>query len=213
MAGRYVELILRYQERGPYHLLGLCFGGIVAYEVAAQLEARGHAVSAVTIIDAILPNAISVDRVKQLETYARRALEDPAQLKARVRKKAMQVAERVPALRFALAGRLPSAAGTERAVLVDLPVDGPEVDDQIAAFTSRPGRIAARLLVVRATTEALAPWKTVAGDQGWGSRAANVVVHDIPATHMGVLKEPHVRSLAEAVQKLSTGGGGAPPAN
>ncbi|HEY3595351.1 MAG TPA: AMP-binding protein, partial [Polyangiaceae bacterium] len=39
IAQKYLAIIRRYQERGPYHLLGLCFGGIVAYEVGRLLEA------------------------------------------------------------------------------------------------------------------------------------------------------------------------------
>ena len=40
-AQRYIEEIRQHQAHGPYKLAGLCFGGLVAYEAARQLEAAG----------------------------------------------------------------------------------------------------------------------------------------------------------------------------
>jgi hypothetical protein len=52
---------------------------------------------------------------------------------------------------------------------------------------------------VRATEEPTPCWVTVDGAHGWRDRAAEVVVHDIAADHLGCLREPHVRSLAKAI--------------
>ena len=51
MAAGYLELIRQRQAHGPYHLAGLCFGGIVAFEVARQLEAQGEKVATVAVFD------------------------------------------------------------------------------------------------------------------------------------------------------------------
>jgi thioesterase domain-containing protein len=51
MATRYVEEITRFQPRGPYRLAGLCFGGLVAYEVARRLAERGEEIALLTLID------------------------------------------------------------------------------------------------------------------------------------------------------------------
>jgi amino acid adenylation domain-containing protein len=40
------------QPAGPYHLLGASFGGLVAHEVAAQLEEQGHRVAVLALLDA-----------------------------------------------------------------------------------------------------------------------------------------------------------------
>jgi thioesterase domain-containing protein len=42
MAADYIERIRAVQESGPYHLLGWSFGGIVAQEIAVQLQAAGQ---------------------------------------------------------------------------------------------------------------------------------------------------------------------------
>lgn len=52
MATTYVERIRAIQQTGPYNLLGWSFGGLVAQEIAAQLEAAGESVATLTLIDA-----------------------------------------------------------------------------------------------------------------------------------------------------------------
>jgi len=46
--------ILDHQPEGPYFLAGWSFGGMLAFEVACQLEAEGHSVEHVLLIDASL---------------------------------------------------------------------------------------------------------------------------------------------------------------
>ena len=38
MAAHYAEVVRAHQPRGPYRLLGLCYGGVVALEAARLLE-------------------------------------------------------------------------------------------------------------------------------------------------------------------------------
>jgi acyl-CoA synthetase (AMP-forming)/AMP-acid ligase II/thioesterase domain-containing protein/acyl carrier protein len=51
MAAHYVSEVRRSHE-GPYLLLGYSFGGVVAYEMAAQLERSGERVSLLGVLDA-----------------------------------------------------------------------------------------------------------------------------------------------------------------
>jgi amino acid adenylation domain-containing protein len=55
LARDYAEIIRRQQPVGPYRLLGYSFGGLVAYEVAQQLQAAGQEVRFLALIDAVLP--------------------------------------------------------------------------------------------------------------------------------------------------------------
>jgi len=52
MARGYADLLQSMQARGPYHLAGWSVGGILAQAVAVELQARGHAVGAVALLDA-----------------------------------------------------------------------------------------------------------------------------------------------------------------
>jgi amino acid adenylation domain-containing protein len=51
----YIEAIRTVQQQGPYHLAGWSFGGIVAFEMAQQLQQQGQNVSLLAIIDSIVP--------------------------------------------------------------------------------------------------------------------------------------------------------------
>lgn len=56
MAAERLQSILEIQPAGPYRIGGFCGGGIVAYEMARQLVARGERVETVLLIDATPPN-------------------------------------------------------------------------------------------------------------------------------------------------------------
>jgi thioesterase domain-containing protein/acyl carrier protein len=51
MAADYVRRIREIQPTGPYHLLGASFGGLVAHEMAAQLQELGQPVALLALLD------------------------------------------------------------------------------------------------------------------------------------------------------------------
>jgi thioesterase domain-containing protein/acyl carrier protein len=51
MASTFNEQMLTTQPQGPYYLLGLCYGGNVAFEMAQQLLKDGHEVAFLVILD------------------------------------------------------------------------------------------------------------------------------------------------------------------
>ena len=51
IARRYVEILREYQPAGPYILGGWCYGGVVAHEMACQLQAMGETVSHLFMFD------------------------------------------------------------------------------------------------------------------------------------------------------------------
>lgn len=62
MAAYYVEQITKVQPHGPYLLGGFSFGGLVVYEMAQQLHARGRGVALLAIIDTWFPNVAATPR-------------------------------------------------------------------------------------------------------------------------------------------------------
>lgn len=52
MAREYVDAIVQHQPQGPYFLAGWCFGGLVALEMAKQLEQASRQVGLVALLDA-----------------------------------------------------------------------------------------------------------------------------------------------------------------
>jgi amino acid adenylation domain-containing protein len=63
MAANYIEEILQVQPEGSYHLIGYSFGGLVAFEIARQLQLQGREVGLLAIIDISAPKLLgAVDR-------------------------------------------------------------------------------------------------------------------------------------------------------
>jgi thioesterase domain-containing protein/acyl carrier protein len=81
MARHYIAAIRRVQPMGPYRLVGHSFGGLVAFEMARQLEAEGESVAMLALLDTSipdpadqpLPNEALVDALIQAEALSARA--------------------------------------------------------------------------------------------------------------------------------------------
>jgi acyl transferase domain-containing protein/thioesterase domain-containing protein len=84
MAAHCIEAITTVQPAGPYLLGGASFGGIVAFEMAQQLQARGEEVALLTIMDATAPQEWPTIR-DELEILALILNIDYAQLSQHVR--------------------------------------------------------------------------------------------------------------------------------
>ena len=63
IAAKYIEIMKRYQPNGPYILGGWCYGGVVAHEMACQLEALGETVEHLILLDA---HALASDEMRTL---------------------------------------------------------------------------------------------------------------------------------------------------
>src|SRR5678816_71891 len=64
MAKDFVEEIKSIQPEGPYYLLGHCLGGVVAYEVACQLQDQGEEVGLLGFLDTVRPTRVRYYRYR-----------------------------------------------------------------------------------------------------------------------------------------------------
>jgi thioesterase domain-containing protein len=78
MAAGYLEEIRAVQGSGPYHLLGWSLGGVVAHEIAVQLQESGEQVAVLALLDAYpqgagrgAPAADTADDVRLLHEQLR----------------------------------------------------------------------------------------------------------------------------------------------
>jgi thioesterase domain-containing protein len=114
MAALYLRAIRAVQPQGPYFLGGWSFGGVVAFEMAQQLQAQGQAVALLAMLDAYFapdPGSplLGKDRTAfgRAAYHLRRTLErvdfhwsalallEPSGRRVYVREKARQVKERL----------------------------------------------------------------------------------------------------------------------
>ena len=78
MASNYVQVIREVQPEGPYLLAGLCYGGVIAFEIAQQLTQQGCPVAMLSLLDTWSPVL-----VPDYEDYAQLLVEN-AQYLARL---------------------------------------------------------------------------------------------------------------------------------
>ncbi|GAB2894382.1 non-ribosomal peptide synthetase DhbF [Streptomyces deserti] len=207
MAADYAERIRAIQPAGPYHLLGWSFGGIVAFEMTAQLQRQGHEVALLTMLDCYpgVPNHYRLDDREMLA-----ALLDPSRPQAIPQEGSPEIAKAVEILQ----NDTGALASLQEAQLVALLTAMAHNRHIVGAY--EPKRITGDVLFFMATqgrTEG-APtpdvWKEfVDGEVMW---------HPIETTHTNM---NHPAPLAEIGRHLSAAlerpvspqGAGTAPAN
>ncbi len=66
MAVYYIESLRSVQKEGPYYLGGWSMGGLIAFEMAQQLQEAGHEVAVLILIDSYLPTLFSGQKADEL---------------------------------------------------------------------------------------------------------------------------------------------------
>jgi thioesterase domain-containing protein len=199
LAAHYLLAMFEVQPEGPYHLGGISFGGLIAFEMAQQLRAMGHKVALLALLDTPGPGAY------RLKPPRGRAL-GHAQNLMRFGWPYLQLKLR---RRFpAIAGR---AAGRERSGGADNHARGGfEKSAALYAIKPYPGRITLFTLAHRdAMTDSLIDPALADIDPllGWGAVAADGVArHALDGEHVTILREPYVRALGEELHRCLDGG-------
>ncbi len=74
LAKRYAEQILRIRSYGPFYLAGLSRGGLIALETARILEAMGHEIGLVALLDTNAPTSPLHTRIGEIRELIRIAI-------------------------------------------------------------------------------------------------------------------------------------------
>ncbi|HTQ79810.1 MAG TPA: amino acid adenylation domain-containing protein, partial [Thermoanaerobaculia bacterium] len=200
MAALYLSAVRRVQPEGPYTLGGWSMGGVVAFEMARQLERAGEAVDLLALFDTYAPRSAGRPRqVKDGELVAWFAY-DLARLFG------------LGLLELPLGfGELSAAAALDwlrkRAEVLPPGVEGlegSELERRFNLFRAHyraneryaAGPATALPLVLYKAAEAPAAPR-LEPDHGWGRLLGEPVeVHDLPGDHYSLLQRPHVEHLA-----------------
>ena len=202
LAEQYLQEIQEVQERGPYQICGLSFGGLVAYEIARKLAEKGEHVGLIALFDtgnwayyrnlpaerlAQFRRVYMIDRLKK---YGRNLVQgrfDDAAADAQV-----FVTSRLNAALWKISRRV--------CRFMNLPV--PKfVRSNIVVFSAVgqnyvPKAYPGKLLLFRAEGRT-----AEYGDDmtlGWSGMARDgVVVHKVPGGHLSIMRKPQVDRLVE----------------
>jgi thioesterase domain-containing protein/acyl carrier protein len=213
IASEHVQAIRVVQPRGPYALVGWSFGGIVAFEMAVQLQRLGEPVAFVGLMDALSPLLMREWAwVRDCDVVAGMARE-AAELNGRT------LALRVEELEgLGLSAQIRHAADALRAQdAVPLDYDEAALEDAVRSVRARvasgssyvPGRFSGTLTLFRASVASERQNRFFAARSdderrclGWSALASDPIqVHDIPGTHVTLGAEPHVRVLARHMRE------------
>ena len=230
MAASYVQSVRTEQPVGPYLLGGMCAGGLIAYEMALQLERAGESVERVLLLDSATPQATRRSttgmaqrrsRLGDALTEARRGRSGPAAVRA-----AADVVGRklVSAMRYEV-GRIVGAWSVRaRFALLRRVLSGkfgwpdfvPALDFRAiynAAESNYVPRGAATVSVVLVRASAGeggdVPYIHLYQDPtlGWGAVVRELTVTDVGGGHASMLQEPHAAALAEVLRTYIGGVG------
>ena len=207
MAARYIDTIRSVQPHGPYILGGWSMGGVVAYEMARQLEQHGDAVALLALFDASASSEWGGTEEEYMEFFLTGVATDlgiaPEQLdlngngnqfpdpEARM-EHILRKAQRENLLPFELnPSRLNLLSGAYK-------------KNSDAMHSYIPGPYSGRVTLFKAA-ERIAKGPQ-SHDAGWGALAAGGVdVHEVPGNHFTMIREPHVQVLAECLRNCILG--------
>jgi thioesterase domain-containing protein len=211
VATRYVDAIRSKYPKGPYALAGLCFGGVVAFEVARMLLDLGEEVPLLAIFDSVLPRGRHTNWTKRISHHVLNYLRHPSAEFNRAEKVASDFLrprlQRSPKARSSFA-MLGFSAEPAHLGPVDLPVDGPEGKADVAEFAAARRCVDTKLLVFRALQNGIPDWAEIDKDMGWGGKATSVEAFSIDCEHLKIVRPPFSREVAAIIMRKTGGSQG-----
>ncbi len=225
LAARYIDEIRAVQPQGPYTLGGACLGGVVAFEMAQQLRARGEVIGAPVLLFDSFVGKIEEDwrgyASRTLSSVAERLGADPNAgrsdlarvLLAGVATQPMEVVKLVPLAARSLARRGRDLLRRARLLqrLQDLgPSDGsPSIEQEqletMRAFLERSVRLVSEYDPVPYPGQAVLLKATTGVDPEplwtpWVTGGLETYV--MPGEHLDMMEEPWVQRTALLVREV-----------
>ena len=225
MAAYHIDKMRTVQPQGPYFIGGMCAGGVIAYEIARQLQSQSETVGMVALIDAAdvvaeeIPWRFANQRLRSFSTVVDQSdglsvLQRTVVIVGKATKKAKNFSTylvrkhagdlwaklRMRLFRYFLDRRLEPPRFLEH-----IPIRTVYL---FAEKSYRPsGVFEGELILFRATEGENndEPYINRYSDPlfGWGRRASQGVrAYDVPGGHSSMLQEPNVQVLAGHMQAI-----------
>jgi thioesterase domain-containing protein len=195
MAAHYLDEITRVQVAGPYYLAGSSFGGMIAFEIARQLRAKGFEIAFLGMIDT--PDMSYLKRRAKAVGIFTRVTEGVTQLRERIKEAARS--GNVPAFVMdkvkARCMRMLYSAVPPASVSRLNPNSNAYDINWFAAVNYVPGTYDGRVSLFKTIAQS---WdKRLPLDLGWGPLVSgDLEILEIPGDHVGIYTDPAVGILA-----------------
>jgi len=197
MARDYLAAVRTVQSHGPYLLGGWSIGGVIAFEMARQLQAQGEEVKLLALFDTQAPNAEAesevIDDMSLLGRYALNLGLSPQQLQDATN--AFSQDQTGDPLVFLLEYAKAASILPHDMSLARLRQQFRVFNINVRAAESyQPADVPASIVLFRAS-EGPADVDPALGWRRLGLE--NLEVHDAPGNHLTMMREPNVSVLAE----------------
>ena len=207
MAAHYIKEMREVQPDGPYLLGGRSLGGIIAYEMACQLRAKGEEVALLALLDsypvgyqklttdghrrpslgrfgAHLKNLRRLSLYEKLLYVINKSQYGPIKIRS-------QIWRTIYSSYHRFGRELPRAMRHVQEF------------NWLAAHAFVPNRYQGKVTLFWASSDLRASHDLV---EGWRVLAkGELEIHEVPGTHLDIIKEPHVAKLAEKLNNCLTG--------
>lgn len=201
IAARYLQAIRTLQPQGPYYLAGESFGGIVAFEMAQQLQSMGEEVALVALFDSQTPRCRNyISRRQRLILHSKLLWQQgPSYVVRKAQRSLASLQQKL----FTPLNQL-----FQRSAIVDQPLYLNQVnplpqdirqqvrDHAIQSYVPQP--YSGRVVLFRAMDRDAFDYSDRC--LGWSAFTEHLDIFDIPGDHLGILKHPNVPLLVEKLQ-------------
>jgi amino acid adenylation domain-containing protein len=204
MAAHYIKEMREVQPDGPYLLGGRSLGGMIAYEMACRLRAQGEEVALLAVLDSypVGYNKLASDD-ESLTTRAGRSTERVRAHLSNLSKLSLHE-KLLYVINKSQYGPVRIKSQLWRIIYSSYHKFGRELPramrdvqqfNWLAAYAYVPQHYEGKVTLFWASSDRRASHDLV---DGWRVLAkGGFEIHEIPGTHMDIIKEPHVAELAE----------------
>jgi thioesterase domain-containing protein len=212
MAAHYVEELRAVQPEGPYFLGGWSMGGVVAFEMALQLQRLEQEVKLLALVDSMIPHFASSETADTLPDNNSEPLEEATLLLSFAIDLGLSL--KLLALTPADLSTIEPAQQltyvldqARQAGVVPADLDLSVIQRLYALFKNNhralwnyvPKPYAGSALLIKATERENGVELDPA--LGWNKLVADLQISEVPGTHYTIVQEPYVRTLGQQLEE------------
>jgi acyl transferase domain-containing protein/thioesterase domain-containing protein/acyl carrier protein len=202
LASAYREEIIKHSGGRPVSLVGVSFGGVVAYELARQLTQTGQTVPLLVMLDSLLPTGIRRNHAQWLIGQIQNIfINGPGPFMRKVFSKLIPeiVNKTAKSKGYAAPGNMQRGdIPDQRSIVYANAVDRFEAQSR-ESLTTYPGRT----LLIRAQDVVKGPGDKIDIHYGWKKHlTGEFTIDSAPGDHLGILTSPNVDKTAAGIEHI-----------
>jgi amino acid adenylation domain-containing protein len=191
MAKEYIESLREIQPTGPYFIGGWSFGGLVAVEMANQLQQLGEKISLLVLID----TTANIEKFKKLN------IEDESLLLSELTNhfkgepvKESRLSFKEQFIQFIENGGKKAVQKSKNSQILDRLISLAKANYRSLQKITIP-RIEVKTVLIRTAAN-----PEESRDLGWGRHVSNLTIYHVPGDHWGITQTDHAPYYSEILQ-------------